>query len=184
MASLPKTATVTYEEWLRMPTTEGREEVVDGEIQIMPAPKLEHAFIVENLVADFMRQVDRKNYRILSGNFGLIIRTAPLASRTPDLAIFERSSMVAIDGYLHSAPQLAIEVLSPSETRRMTERKLRDYESIGLEEVWLISFEAGTVEVLLFQDGALRQSQILTEGILKPKHFPGVQIDIAGIWPD
>jgi len=92
--------------------------------------------------------------------------------------------VVVIDDYYHSAPQLAVEVLSPSETRRMTEEKLRDYESIGVEEVWLISPEAATVEVLLFQDGALRQSQILTNGILKPKHFPGVEIDIAGIWPD
>jgi Uma2 family endonuclease len=184
MASLPKTATVTYEEWLRMPVTEGREEVVDGEIQIMPAPKSDHAYIVENLVADFMRQLDRKQYRVLSGNFGLIIRTAPFTSRTPDLAIFERATIVVVDGYFRSAPQLAIEVLSPSETRRMTERKLRDYESIGLEEVWLISPEAATVEILLLQDGKLRQSQILTQGILKPKHFPGVQIDISGIWPD
>jgi len=167
-----------------MPVTKDYEEVVDGEIQIMPAPRSDHGYIVESLVADFMSQLDRKQYRILSGNFGLVIRTAPLTSRTPDLAIFERATIVVVDGYFRSAPQLAIVVQSPSETRRRTERKLRDYESLGIEEVWLISQQAGTVEILLLQDGALRQSRILTEGILKPKHFPGVQIDISGIWPD
>lgn len=85
-----------------MPVTEGREEVVDGEIQIVPAARSEH----------------------------------------------------------------------------------RDYESIAVEEAWLISLEAGTVEIQLLEDGKLRQSRILTEGTLKPKHFPGVQIDISGIWPD
>jgi Uma2 family endonuclease len=183
MASLPKTATVTYGEWLRMPVTEGREEVVNGEIQIMPAAKAVHAFIVENLLADFMRQLDRTRFHILSGSFGLVIRTAPLTCRVLDLAVFERATEVVIDGYFHSPPQLAVEVLSPSETRRSIGENLRDYESIGLEEVWLISPQAATVEVLLLQDGALRQSQILTEGILKPKHFPGVEIDIAAIWP-
>jgi len=184
MASLPKTATVTYEQWLRMPVTEGREEVVNGEIQIMPAAKYKHARIVARLSKPFMLQLDLDRFDILTGSFGIIIRTQPLTSRVPDLAVFERATEVVIDGYFHSAPQLAVEVLSPSETRRMTEEQLRDSESIGVEEVWLISPEAATVEILLFQDGALRQSQILTEGILKPKHFPGVQIEIAGIWPD
>ena len=40
------------------------------------------------------------------------------------------------------------------------------------------------MEVLLLAEGNLRRSAILAEGILKPKHFPAVQIDIAEIWPD
>ena len=28
------------------------------------------------------------------------------------------------------------------------------------------------------------QPQVIREGILKPKDFPGVQVDISGIWPD
>ena len=39
-------------------------------------------------------------------------------------------------------------------------------------------------EVFYLENGSLRQSQVLTEGILKPKRFPGVQVDISGIWPD
>src|ERR1700730_17190130 len=118
MASLPKTATVTYEEWLRMPVTEGREEVVDGEIQIMPAAKYPHARVVARLVRDFMRQMDLDLFDIFTGSFGVVIRTEPLTCRVPDLAVFERATVVVVDGYCHSAPQLAVEVLSPSETRR------------------------------------------------------------------
>ena len=37
MASLPQSTTVTYEEWLRMPEVQDAiEEVVNGEIRIMP----------------------------------------------------------------------------------------------------------------------------------------------------
>jgi Uma2 family endonuclease len=56
--------------------------------------------------------------------------------------------------------------------------------SIGTAEVWLVSPEAAAVEILLLEDGKLGRSAILAEGILKPKHFPAVQIDIAEIWPD
>lgn len=184
MATLPKSNKITYEEWLRMPTTNSREEVVDGVIQTMPPNKLPHPIVIDNLTRAFHRQLDRATSRFFSSVFGLVISRQPLVCREPDVAIFERSSIVEEDGYIQSAPQLLIEVLSPSESRREIESKLRDYESIGTPEVWLISPEAATVEVLLLQDGKLRRSALLAEGQLKPKHFPSVSIDISEIWPD
>jgi len=74
--------------------------------------------------------------------------------------------------------------LPPSESRKAIAEKLRDYESIGTEEVWLVSTEAATVEVLYLEDGKLRRSAILAEGVLTPKHFAAIKIDIAQIWPD
>ena len=49
--------------------------------------------------------------------------------RVPDLAVFQASTIVEQDGYIHSAPQLAVEVLSPANTRREREEKLNDYAS-------------------------------------------------------
>lgn len=92
--------------------------------------------------------------------------------------------MVEQNGFIHSAPQLVIEVLSPSETHSEISGKLCDYKTIGTGEVWLVSPEAATVEVLLLQDGQLRRSAILAEGILQPHHFPAVKINIAEIWPN
>jgi Uma2 family endonuclease len=185
MASLPKSTTVTYEEWLRMPEVQDAiEEVVNGEIRIMPPNKWNHAAVVENLREALASQLDRRRIRVVVTNFGLIIRTSPLTSRVPDLAVFDLSTMVEQDGYIHSAPQLAVEVLSPANTRREREEKLNDYASIGAPEVWVVSPEAKTVEVLLLEDGLLRRSTILAEGALKPVCFPGVEINIATIWPD
>ena len=184
MASLPKTTLVTYEEWLRMPESEGREEVVNGEIITMPPAKSTHAVIVGNLVWDFTAHPDRAQHHVLAGSFGVVIRKYPLSCRTPDVAIYHREAEIIMDGYYHSAPELVIEVLSPSETRCMTADKLPDYSAIGVPEAWVVSPEAATVEVLLLEDGVLRTSQIFSQGILKPRHFPHVQIDISRIWPD
>jgi Uma2 family endonuclease len=185
MASLPNSKTVTYEEWLRMPeVTDAIEEVVNGEIRIMPPAKWKHHRIVELTARELQRQVDTARYSVATGSFGLIIRKEPLTSRVPDLAVFELATLVERDGYIHSAPQLLVEVLSPANTRREREEKLADYATIGVPEVWVISPEARTVEILLLHDSFLRSTQILGSGTLTPKLLPQVSLEIARIWPD
>jgi Uma2 family endonuclease len=185
MASLPNSRTVTYEEWLRMPeVSDAIEEVVNGEIRIMPPPKWKHSEIVDNLSVQMRLQVDPHEVKVKASQFGLIIRRQPLTSRVPDLAVFQASTIVEQDGYIHSAPQLIVEVLSPANNRREREEKLADYASLGVPEVWVVSPEGLTVEILHLKDGRLRTSDVFKTGLLKPRHFPGVQIDIAQIWPD
>ena len=185
MASLPNAQGVTYEEWLRMPVVEDAiEEVVDGEIRIMPANKWTHAEIVQNLSDSFSDQLNRKDVRVVIANFGLIISTVPLNSRVPDLAIFRRATMVIEDGDIHSPPQLLVELLSPSNRPYKLERLLADYAKFGVPELWLLSYPQRSVDVRLLEDGELRRAAVHTEGILKPTQFPNVQIDIAQIWPD
>ena len=179
------TKLVTYEEWLTMPEVQdATEEVVNGEIRIMPAPKFEHALVVEALHHALASQVDRKAVLLLSTQFGLIIRRDPLSSRVPDLAVFRKSNMVVVDGYIHSAPELAVEVLSPANRRREREEKLRDYESIGVPEIWVVSPESQTFEVLLLKEAKLTTVALLREGLLRPTQFPEVTVDIATVWPD
>ncbi|MGH9673041.1 MAG: Uma2 family endonuclease, partial [Bryobacteraceae bacterium] len=137
MATLPRT--VTYDEWLAMPEIdEGREEVVNGDVQFLPPPKLPHADVISELLFTILAQVDRKLVKVLPAEFGLIIRRDPLTSRSPDLAVFWKAGMVFKDGYCHSAPDLVIEVISSSETRSRKLAKLADYAGIGVPEAWLL----------------------------------------------
>src|SRR5262245_24155801 len=110
MASLPQSHRVTYEEWLRMPETKGIDEVVNGEIRIMPAPSWKHAEIVQNAHDQIRPQVDHRKVAVIISQFDLIIRRQPLCTRQPDLAMFVRETIVEKDGRVHSAPQLIGEV--------------------------------------------------------------------------
>ncbi|HEX4594507.1 MAG TPA: Uma2 family endonuclease [Bryobacteraceae bacterium] len=181
MATTPKV--ITYEEWLKLPEAEGVEEVVQGEIRKMPPNKILHADTVENLTDILKAQLDRKTVQVRVSTFGLVIRRDPLTTRVPDIAVFVRKNVVEQDGYIHSAPELVVEVLSPANTRAERTEKLKDYESLGVPEVWVVSPEAQTVEVLLLIEGRLSTAALLREGQLKPAHFPGAAVDIASIWP-
>jgi Uma2 family endonuclease len=179
------TRTVTYEEWLNMPVVDDAiEEVVNGEIRIMPPNKWKHTIIVENLSDALKAQVDASEVLVVTTQFGLIIRKRPLTSRVPDLAMFVKKNIVEQDGYIHSAPELVVEVLSPANTRAERAETLSDYESLRIPEVWVLSPEARTIEVLQLLDGKLRTAQVMVQGQLSPKVFPDVAVDVSSIWPD
>jgi Uma2 family endonuclease len=179
------TRAVTYEKWLNMTVVEDTiEEVVNGEVRTMPPNKWKHALIVENLSHALNRQVDEREVLVVTTQFGLIIRKQPLTSRVPDLAMFVKKNIVEQDGYIHSAPELVVEVLSPANTRVERTEKLRDYEVLGVPEVWVLSPEARTVEVLQLREGKLRTVQVLTQGQLSPQRFPGVAVEVSSIWPE
>lgn len=174
---------LTYEQWLALPEAEGAEEVVNGQIIKVPPNKIPHAYTVENLADLLKEKLDRKTVRVLVTIFGLVIRRDPLTTRVPDIGVFIRKNVVEQDGYIHSAPELVVEVLSPANTRSERTEKLKDYESLAVPEVWVVSPEAQTVEVLLLKEGRLITTSLLREGKLTPTQFPDAAIDIAAIWP-
>lgn len=181
MATTPKL--LTYEEWLKLPEAEGIEEVVNGEIRKMPPNKWNHAWVVEQLARRLRAKLDPDSIYVVTSVFGLVVRRDPLTTRVPDLAVFVATEIVEQDGYIHSAPDLIVEVLSPANTRAERAEKLCDYESLGVPEVWVISPEAETVEVLHLRDGHFATAALLREGRIAPLRFPEASIDIAAIWP-
>jgi len=176
---------LTYEEWLRLPPTEGGiDEVVKGELILMPICRYPHPEVISRLNYEFVRQLKSDEVGVLSSYFGLMISREPLTCRSPDLIVFRREDMRIVDGMYCSAPGLIVEVLSPSENRRRQASKLEDYASIGVPEVWFISPEAHSVEVQRLKDGKLERTAILMEGSVEPSQFPGVSIVIPSLFPD
>jgi len=159
------------------------EEVVNGEIRIMPSPLLPHARIIQRLNNQISRQVDPREVEIFTSTFDLIISRQPLTARVPDLAVCKVGTIVERDGRMHSAPQLIVEVRSPSNTGRERAEKLADYARLCVPEVWAFSPQDRTVEVLYLEDGRYRRQALLTDGVLRPKHFPNVEVQISEIWP-
>jgi Uma2 family endonuclease len=174
---------LTYRDCLALPETEGVEEVVHGEIRKMPPNKWNHTRVVESLARQLRARLNPEATYVVTSVFGLVARRDPLALRVPDLAVFQANGIVEQDGYIHSAPELVVEVLSPANTRSERAEKLQDYESMGVPEVWVVSPEAQTVEVMLLQDGRLATTSLLREGALQPTRFPEATVDIVAIWP-
>ncbi len=184
MASLPNSKIVSYEEWIHMPEVESREEVVNGVLHIMPPPFWKHARIVEEISRSLRRQVNEDDIFVVTTKFGLIIRKHPLTTREPDLAVFRASTLVEKDGFIHSAPQFLVEVLSPANRRKEREEKLANYAELGVPEYWVCAPDRREVEVFYLGNGNVERHTVVSEGIVRLREFPDVRVDIAQIWPE
>lgn len=150
---------ITYEEYLEgfmneRPTLQPY-DIIEGVRHFMNTPLLVHQRIVIRLVLLLSAyEVARRTGIVIVSPFDVLIRRVPrLQTRQPDVMFItndrlELSGGVMMEGPLEQPPQLVIEVLSPSETRRIVQDKIEDYRSIGVEEAWLVSSQAETVQVL------------------------------------
>jgi Uma2 family endonuclease len=184
MATVPRP--LSYQDWLAMPpAAEGREEVVRGELHVFPPNKYTHAAVIHNLSFAISSRVDRKQIAVLESSVSLMIEADPLTCRAPDLVVYWRENLKRNEeDVLVSAPDLVIEILSPSETKRRKQAKLEDYARIGVPEAWIVSPEAQHIEVKLLRGGRLELEKIVADGELQPARFPALRIPVAEIWPD
>ena len=90
------------------------------------------------------------------------------------------------DGKLHSAPELAVEVLSPGSTneRRDREAKLKLYSRRGVIEYWILSWQKREIDVYRRADGQLRLEATLSESdTLESPLLPGFSCTVLSLLP-
>jgi Uma2 family endonuclease len=177
----PATQTLTYTQWLQLPETHAvREECVAGRIEQMPPAKWTHTVVVERLARQLWKMLDETEAIVVSSSFGLVIRTDPMTQRSPDLAVFRLATLVERD--IHSAPELAVEVLSPSNTPARLRAALADYAEIGVPEVWIVDPAERRVEVGQSTPLGYSMKPVADGAIVPVAAFPAVAVDFSFVW--
>lgn len=181
---------LTYEDWRATPESNERYEIIDGVMLMCPAPTIEHQWLIANLndqLRPFVKK--RKLGAVLAAPLDVVVRRAPLRTRQPDVLFisFEKSGKTLAElrklPFLDIAPDLAVEILSPSDTRRVLNNKLQDYCKIGVRECWLVSPEAETIEVLrLSPAGATRVKLFGAGDTLRSEVLPDFKMKVDAVF--
>jgi Uma2 family endonuclease len=167
------TRPMTYEEYLATPEELARYDILDGYKvyrlygkEKMASPTRQHQQIQGNLYV-LLRQAAREQNlgRAILAPCDVLVRHSPLKVRQPDVMLIssERLEQNAPDDSavpLDPAPELVVEIISPSERPGARAAKLADYRSVGVREVWQIFSETRMVEIV-----ALTEEAIETVGI-------------------
>jgi len=147
MSSRSQSPQLTYQDLLRLPEDLLRHELIDGEHHVSPAPALKHQRIVVNLtriLSTFVRA--HRLGEILVAPVDVLFSERDVVE--PDVLYVSRAHSDRLrERYVAGAPDLVIEVLSPS-SRGMDRIKKRClFEAHGVPEYWIVDPAAETVEV-------------------------------------
>lgn len=160
---------MTEEEFMRLPRDGRKWELVEGRAQEVPT-RIEHDVIVGNLVILLGPHVKGRGFVTLS-QAGFRMTGGNL--RLPDAGFTRKERLPdgkPIRAFPDFAPDLAVEIVSPSERPADIFQKLGEYFDAGAQIVWLVSPEARTVTVYLSPLDArtLSAEDELTAGDLLP----------------
>lgn len=143
----------TYEDYKSLPYVEGvRYELLDGELIRMTSPNEAHQRILIALAFLLMRYVQEHSLgHIYVAPFDVVL--GPPGEEEvaePDiLFISEAQRRIIREDAVHGAPDLAIEILSPSTKEKDKNYKRRLYAKHGVKEYWMVDPEDETIEVLM-----------------------------------
>ena len=170
----------TIEQFLQMEETKPAREYVRGEIIEKPMPTRPHAAIQLFLGAALFQFLARTGIGRAFTEFRCIFG-APGQVRTyvPDLTYVAKERLTE-DLYLHTAPDLAIEILSPDQDAGRFLDKIQFYLRHGVRLVWVVDPGRETVTALLPGEDA----RVLTPGdtLDGGKVLPGFSISVAEIF--
>jgi len=146
--STTSTALMTAEELMNLPRDGFRYELINGELEKMPPPGLPHGRIALRLSIPLGQFVwDHGLGEVFATNTGFQLTSNPDTVLAPDFAFITKERWSEIEGYWPGPPDLAVEVLSPSDPPGKVKQKISRWFSFGTKQVWIVDPKHSTVTV-------------------------------------
>jgi Uma2 family endonuclease len=159
-------------------------ELVRGELAKMTPAGFEHGRIVGLICTKLGSYVERRRLGIVMGaESGFQLARDPDTVRAPDVAFLQTDRVPGSRevGFFQGAPDLAVEVLSPSDRASQTLAKVRDWLDAGCRAVWVVDPETRTVTVYR---GENRVDTLTVSDLLDSQDVvPGFTLPVAELFP-
>jgi Uma2 family endonuclease len=177
---------MTADELLALPRGQFRYELINGELKKMSPAGQKHGRITVRLTVPLAKHVrDRQLGEVYAAETGFKLKSNPDTVRAADIAFVGKERLRILgetESYWPGAPDLAVEVNSPSDTVLEVEKKVMEWLEFGSRLVWVVSSKLHTVTVYrsLIEIVVLTENDTLDGGDV----LPGFQIPIAEIFAE
>jgi Uma2 family endonuclease len=174
-----------YEEYKNLLEAETqRYELLEGELIMVPAPVPYHQIICRNLEERLWEFVQKwKLGEVLFAPCDVVLAGSSIVQ--PDIIFVsrERARRIISHDEIRGAPDLVIEILSPTTAKRDRTTKKTLYARHGVAEYWLADPDTKTIEVLKLTARGYRRAGIYTKKeILLSPLLPGLAISLRKVF--
>ncbi len=129
---------------------EPREELLNGKIVMMSSPSVNHNRVAGNIYHIFRNYLKTKSCEAFSDGVDVYLTEDDRV--IPDAMIVCNKDIIKPDG-IHGAPDLIVEVLSPSTAKNDKGYKKDLYEEAGVKEYWIVDPNMRSIEAYLLSNG-------------------------------
>lgn len=176
--------TMTAEELLRLPDHTYRYALVDGELRRMTPAGFRHGALVVNVTVPLAVHVKARGLGVVCGaETGFVLKRDPDTVLAPDVA-FVRRVRIPVSGqpaaFWDGAPDLAVEVVSPSDTRREVAEKVAAWLAAGSRAVWVVS--ARDASLTIHEPGRAPRRLTGKDTLDGEPLLPGFHLPVASVF--
>jgi Uma2 family endonuclease len=185
MAANPATATLlTADDLMAMPEDGNRYELMRGELVSTPMSSYESSEIAM-AIGSMLRAFayPHKLGRVAGADGAFILHRNPYTVRIPDASFVRMDRLPPPEQrrqFLELAPDLAVEVVSPSDSANEVQEKVREYLDAGVRLIWVVHPAQRTLTVYTADRNArvLYEDEVLDGGEV----LPGFTITVSDIF--
>lgn len=175
---------ITWRDVQHAPDDGKRYEAIGGDLYVTAAPSTRHQSISINLASELRRLLyDPGHGLVLYAPTGVEFPETEEGVE-PDLLFISKARLDIVgDDWIRGAPDLVVEILSPTTAHRDRDLKLKLYERQGVPEYWIVDPDTDSIEVWRFSTGATA-SELYHDRL--PVRLAGRvlgEIDLTSIFP-
>ena len=189
LADLDINETYTYADYLKWDFKERVELIMGKLFKMSPALSNRHQIISMHISGDLYGYLKGKSCRVYVAPFDVRL---PRKSKDdddiitvvqPDICVVCDSSKLDAKGCL-GAPDIVVEILSPSNNLIELNNKFDLYESAGVKEYWIVLPQDNTFLVNTLTNGKYVTGRPLVSGVLTSDILPGFSLDLSELFAD
>jgi Uma2 family endonuclease len=175
---------VGYTDLANAPEDGRRYELYDGEVRVVPSPMPLHQYVSDNVAALFRAYKAAHGGTFLTTPIDIVFSECDVFQ--PDLVCFTqaRKHLVPLDAPIRDAPDIAVEILSPSTVGIDRGRKMQMFARYGVHEYWVIDPVGERLEIYTFASGGYELAQAAT-GVfpIRSPLLPELDAPVESLFP-
>ncbi|MCA6378228.1 MAG: Uma2 family endonuclease [Cytophagales bacterium] len=180
-ATIDRTKEWTVEDFVQLEESNLPCELINGELFMSPAPSLTHQVVSSNL-NDILKAYAKKIGGFVAYSpFDVYLDNKNVFQ--PDLLLVRKQNLAIItERGLQGAPDLAVEIISPSNAFKDRNHKRRLYQKFGVKEYWIVDPGNRTLEIYDFSSEETPILYLVGEGEVTSNLLPGLSFSFADLF--